>query len=271
MFAQADPAVLFFSPDGALQRAWGNGLEGAHGLTLIEENGEERLWLTDQYSGAVMKTKLDGTFLQSIARPEGISNYSPTWAAVNPDNGDIWVADGYGSSIIRRYDRHGRYLMEITGDEGPGRFARPHGIAFNGMSRLFIADRRNQRILVYDGEGQYVCHRDGITHSPCGFFFDRDAIFIPELFGALKVFDSDWNLLSEIGANYNVRPPGGWPDQQGWGWPLLPGWPDGQPPQDRQFTSPHAVAVSPDGDIYVAEWMVGGRITKLKGKPNYGS
>ncbi len=264
MFTQADPAVLFFSPDGALQRSWGHGLKGAHGLTLIDEAGEERLWLTDQYSGAVLKTTLNGAILQSIARPEGVSNYSPTWVAVNPDNADIWVADGYGSNIVRHYDRSGRYLSEITGAEGAGPFARPHGIAFNGSDRLFIADRRNRRILVYDGEGRYLYHRDGLTHSPCGFFFSHSRIYIPELFGALKVFDLQLNPLADIGTNYGVRPPGGWPGQEGWGWPTLPDWPDGMPAQPRQFTSPHAVAVSPAGDIYVAEWILGGRITKLR-------
>lgn len=267
IFAQSKPAVLFYDSGGTLLRAWGDCFAGAHGLTLVEEHGVEFLWLTDQHSGDVVKTTTEGEVLLSIAHPpKSEGEYSPTWVAVNPDGGDIWVADGYGSNRVRRYHRRGHQIGVVTGEEGPGRFARAHGIAFSPSRELFVADRRNKRILVYDGEGRYLRHRDSITHSPCGFAFHDGCVYVPELFGSCKVLDGQLNLIAELGANHEVRPPGGWPDQEGWGNPTLPGWPNLAGTSRIRpgfFNSPHALALSPAGDIYVVEWIIGGRITKL--------
>ena len=266
VFAQTRPALTIYGADGRPKQAWGDDLLGAHGLTLVQEDGEERLWLTDQYSGEVRKTTLDGRVLARIEPPAVEGEYAPTWVAVNPENGDIWVADGYGTNIVRRYSADSAPLGEINGEEGPGRFQRPHGVAFSPAGELFVTDRRNKRILVYDGEGRCRRWADDITHSPCSFAFHAGLIYVPELFGGLKILDADLHLVAELGANSDVRPAQGWPDQEGWGWPTLEGWPDlaGTPHiQPGKFSSPHDAAVAPNGDIYVVEWIIGGRITKL--------
>ena len=103
IFHQADPAVLIYSPAGELLNSWGE-FPGAHGLTLVEEDGVELLWLADETTKEVVKATLDGEIVQSIPAPAhpayATSKYIPTWAAVNEKrfggNGDIWVADGYG-------------------------------------------------------------------------------------------------------------------------------------------------------------------------------
>ena len=103
VFCQAEPSILIFNPDGVLLNSWGAYL-GAHGLTLVNEDDVDYLWLTDQNSKQVIKTTLDGSVLQSIEQPSHPAytdggQYVPTWAAVNEKrlggNGDIWVADGY--------------------------------------------------------------------------------------------------------------------------------------------------------------------------------
>ncbi len=268
VFAQMNPAVLFFSPEGRLLRAWGDRFLGAHGLTLIEEDGEERLWLTDQYSGEVVKTTLDGRTLLAIEKPPAADgDYQPTWVARNPANGEIWVADGYGSALVRRYGPGGEHIETLDGTRGAGRFLRPHGLAFAPWGDLLVTDRRNKRVLVFDGEGRYVRHRDGDTHSPCSFAFHDGLIYVPELFGSVKVLNRRLEAVQQIGANPDVRPPGGWPEQEGWGWPTLEGWPDlagTEKLRPGAFNSPHDVAAAPNGDIYVVEWIIGGRITKLE-------
>ncbi len=265
VFHQAKNGLLTYDPDGALISAvGGDRWLGAHGLTLVEEQGTQFLWLVDQSSKEVVKTTLDGETVQSIAQAphpvykEG-GNYVPTWAAQNPDNGEIWVADGYGSSLVHRYTSAGDYLETIDGTDGAGRFACPHGINFtrgeDGVE-LFITDRSNKRVVVYDGEG-YFLRQSSITHSPCCFDFLDDLVVVPELFTGVKVLDrKSLGLLAEIGASDIVGPdvrPEGWPNLQ-----------KTEKVRAGSFNSPHGACFAPNGDIYCVEWIVGGRITRLQ-------
>ena len=259
VFNQAVPGVLFFDASGDLVESWGGRFVGAHGMTLIEEDGQPRLWLVDQESCEVCKATLGGETLQRLdpppesERPGG--RYTPTWADRNPANGDVWVADGYGGSAVYRYAADGSYRGRLTGEEGAGRFQCPHGLRFGPDGMLYIADRGNHRVTVYDGDGNHVRHVDGVCHSPCGFDFLGDLILVPELFTGVKLLDHDLKLVAELGANPDlVDPPR--PD----GWPNLAGTEHVQP---GQFNSPHGACFGPDGDLYVVEWIIGGRITKL--------
>jgi DNA-binding beta-propeller fold protein YncE len=265
VFAQATPSVHIFSPAGELKHAWGNNFKGAHGLTLTVEDGREYLWLTDQYSGEVGKYTTTGERV-AVIEPPGSSPYAPTWAAVSPQNGEIWVADGYGSNVIRHYTREGKLLGQLTGEEGAGAFACPHGIAFGPDGNLYVTDRAHKRLVLYDVNGKYLRHIDGVTHSPCAFAFHNKRIYIPELFGDVKVLDENFACIAQYGTNHAVRPAEGWPDQEGWGRPVTAGWPDKCGPDVLKpgfFSSPHGIAVAPNGDIYVVEWIEGGRITRL--------
>ena len=272
---QADPAVVLLDlsdPDRPrLAGAWGSDLPTGHGLTLVGgDAGEPALWITDEFTGLVGEFGLDGTPRRRIAPPpperrvDGL--YRPTWAAVSPLDGDVWVADGYGSNLVHRHRPDGTWRMTLTGEEGPGRFLRPHGLAFSPAGELLVTDRRRKRIVVYDADGNYRRHVDGVCHSPCMFAFRGGDVIVPELFGAVKVLDEQLRLREEIGTNADVRPPNGWPDQEGWGFPTLLGWPD-DPALARpggRFVAPHAVAAGEDGDLFVVEWVLGGRVTWLR-------
>lgn len=96
VFAQTRPAVLLYSPDGTLEDAWGEQFPGAHGLTLVEEDGHEFLWLTDPDIGAVVKTTLSGDIVMAVNPPEvsPAEHYKPTSVAVHPRSRDVYVATG---------------------------------------------------------------------------------------------------------------------------------------------------------------------------------
>ncbi|HLL91280.1 MAG TPA: hypothetical protein VK324_18420 [Tepidisphaeraceae bacterium] len=273
VFNQAQPGVLRFPPDGRLVNAWGDRFGGAHGMTLVvDPDGQEYLWLTDERSSEVVKTTTDGRTVLTIQRPDvpayAAGRYVPTWVAVNEErfggNGDVWVADGYGSNFVHRYRKDGGYVGSINGTEGrSGAFACPHAVAFDyrrGAPQLYVADRANRRVQVYDAEGKYVraFGQDSLTH-PCMFAFEPGTgrLFIPELFGWLAVVDAEDAFVGYVGANEAVKPTDGWP--------RLPGWPNLPADQIRpgHFNSPHGMTVAPNGDLYVVEWIVGGRITKL--------
>ena len=275
VFHQAQNGLLTFDPDGRLISAvGGDRWVGAHGLTKIAEDGEERLWLVDQTSAEVAKARLNGEVLLTLPRPDHADyhgpqakKYVPTWAARNPASGEIWVADGYGAWLVHRYSAGGEYQSTIDGTEGAGRFREPHGINFvTGPTgpELFITDRANHRIVVYDGAGKFL--RSSLTaHSPCGFDFLDGLVVVPELFTGIKLLDQQsLTRVAEIGQNPEVapRPDGGWwPPVSPAGWPNLAGTGLVKP---GIFNSPHGACFAANGDIYVVEWIIGGRITRLR-------
>ncbi len=262
VFHQAAPAVLTYSPAGELLDAWGN-YPGAHGMTLVEENGTEFLWLTDQETRVVEKTTLAGEVVQSLPPPDHAAytdgDYIPTWAAVNPEsaggNGDIWVTDGYGCGLVHRYDRSGRYLSSIDGSEGTaGRFRCPHGIWIGvrqGEVSLYVADRGNQQVQVYDMAGQFVRAFGDRLNSPDVFATHGEGLLIPELNARLTILDGNDQVVAQLGVNDAIAAEEGWPNRRD----LV---------KAGVFNSPHGAAADAAGNIYVVEWITGGRIIKLE-------
>ena len=270
-FHQADPTVLIFDEEGNLEKSWNGTVENAHGMHIVKEGNTEYLWLADNTTGKVVKTTLDGELVLGIERPdlkvyaEG-GKYSPTGVAVNQEkdggNGDVYVTDGYGSSYIHRYDKNGEYLSSINGEEGDaGRFATPHDVWVDTRKpdkELYIADRSNGRIQVYDLEGNYrrVLGREpgaDWLHSPSGFAQSGEYLITAELKGSrITVLDMNDELVCYLGENSGA-------------FKLNPGWPN--VPQETlipgKCNSPHGIAVDADGNIYSAEWLIGGRINKL--------
>jgi sugar lactone lactonase YvrE len=265
IFNQAQPGVLRFDAEGKLKNAWGDRFGGAHGMTVALDGEVPVLWLTDQNSAEVVKTTLDGRALLNLQRPEipayqGGGRFVPTWVAVNEErlggNGDVWVTDGYGSNYIHRYTKAGGYVASINGTEGKaGALACPHGITFipkTAGAELYIADRGNKRVQVYDPEGKFKRSfgADFLT-SPCGFVHRNGVIYVPELYARLAILDDREKLITYIGENETACKSAAWPNLPAG--QILPG----------KFNSPHGMAVDSAGNLYVAEWIVGGRVTKL--------
>lgn len=277
VFAQADPAVYVFAADGAPLGAFSSDFPEAHGLTLVEENGVEYLWLTDQASGRVAKVTLDGETVQTIDRPDhpiyAEKRYSPTWACADPNSGRVFVTDGYGSFLIHAYDRAGNYEFSLTGDEGAGAFACPHGIYTDTRGgkapELYIADRANRRIQVYTMDGQFVrSFGTDVLNHPDGCVATGEYLVVPELFGRIAIFDGKDRFVGYLGENVPVVEAwrnAGWPGAQIEGWPNLA---REKVCVEGAFSSPHGAGVGADGSIYVVEWFYpGGRIVKLERQP----
>ena len=286
---QDEPIVQVFGKDGSFKRSWPSGCTETHGMTLVKEDGVEYLWIGDhgakrhqstahqypdtgQVTGQAVKKTLDGRTVMTLKTPpltvyeEG--DYKPTWVAVNEErnggNGDVWVTDGYAAFQVHRYTKSGDYLSSITGEEGDaGAFACPHAIYFDyrkSEPELYVADRSNGRVQVYDADGNWkrVFGSDFLT-TPSGFATHGDLLIIAELKARVTICDIDDHLVEYLGANVPVSEVAGWPNNENQNGesvrPVLlePG----------KFNSPHGMAVDADGNLYIAEWLIGGRYIKL--------
>lgn len=275
VFCQAVPGVLFYDKQGNFLDGWGDRFVGAHGMSLTQHQGEPAFWLVDQESCEVVKTTLDGDTLLWLdpppagERPGG--KYMPTWADQAGDGtGDVWVGDGYGGAALYRYGADSSYKQKFESFDGL-RLDQPHGVRFAPNNNLWVTDRGNHRVLVLDAEGQLVKASSNCCHSPCSFAFHGDRVFVAELFGAVTVVDHDLNVIGRLGENPWLTPPNDWPTRDKWVFPdeaKQQGYPDiagTEREKNDCFSSPHGIAADPEtADVYVAEWMVGGRIIKLE-------
>lgn len=210
--------------------------------------------------------------------PGVMGQYCPCGSAVDEErfggNGDVWVADGYGSNVVHRFDKHGNHIAAITGAGGGGQFNCPHAVFIDRRAgkapELYIADRGNQRIEVYDLDGKYLrsCGA-GFLNSPSGFTLWGELLVVAELYARLALLDLDDNLVGYLGADPAFADTQFWPEQPGWPNALTADGHIQAPNLTRPdlLNSPHAVAVDTEGNLYVSEWLIGGRYTKFAVRP----
>lgn len=145
--------------DGKILNSWGANLFiMPHGLTVDENNN---IWVTDVGLHQVFKFSHNGQLLMKVGVPGLPGNDSfhfnqPTDVAV-AKNGSFYVSDGYGNSRIMKFSPGGKFLFE-WGKKGKeaGEFNIPHGLATDDKEHIYVADRENRRIQIFDSSGRYL-------------------------------------------------------------------------------------------------------------------
>lgn len=254
-------AVVIYNPAGEYQGSWGAELAGGlHGMCLEEEDGEELLYLAHVGLHEVLKTTLDGEILMRIPWPEesGLyadkSEYRPTSVAVGPA-GDIFVADGYGAHWVHRFNAEGRWLSAFGGrGKEAGKLRTPHGMILDETEAgptLLIADRGNQRLQRFGLDGESLEIIEGMFRRPCHMHKSGDELVVADLKGRVTILDKDQRLLVHLGENSR-------PEEAGANDVGRATWRDGE------FISPHCARWDSQGNLYVADWLQEGRISKLR-------
>jgi len=155
---KADPLIVF-DPKGRYLRSWGKGLFGnPHGLRIDRENN---VWVTDSGDHLVMKFTRDGKLLMTLGarKKAGTDDKTfnrPTDIAFTP-SGDFYVSDGYGNSRVVKFTRDGKYITAWgKKGTGPGEFNTPHVVAVDSEGLVYVSDRENNRIQIFDGNGKFL-------------------------------------------------------------------------------------------------------------------
>jgi len=252
-------SVLQLNPEGTLGGHWGGALAGGlHGICVQTVDVDEALWMVHTAQHRIVKYTPQGEELWSVGWPEESGKYDadnqfkPTGIAVAPD-GRFWVADGYGRGWIHSYAADGTWLRCFGGPgEEPGKFRTPHGIAWDDRGdepRLLIADRENHRVQVFTPDGEYLSHIDGFRR-PCGVAVSPELLAVPDLAGRVTLVDRDDRIVAHLGDNPD-------PAKRATNRVPVEDWRVGE------FLSPHGAAWDADGALYVQDWSVHGRLTRL--------
>jgi hypothetical protein len=248
--------ILVFNTSGKLLKTWGNSFPGGHGLTLWNDV----LFITDTEKHQVYKTTLDGKLLMTIDAPKEDSLYPkseqfvPTEVAVT-DQGDFFVADGYGLQYILHYDVNGKLLNYFGGKgEGDEKLDNAHGITIdkrNGAASLLITDRTRNcfKQFTMDGKltgiiklpGACVC-RPVIRGNNLYAAVLRSPDLSAEGTGFVTILNGENKVISNLGGT-EPRYEGG---------VLQP-----MTQAEKIFVHPHDVCVDRDENIYVAQWASG--------------
>jgi DNA-binding beta-propeller fold protein YncE len=241
---------MVFDRDGNFLRSWGEGLfSRAHGIHI---DSDDNLYCTDDGDHTVRKVSTDGKVLMTIGVPDQPAPFLSgkpfnrcTHTALSP-KGEIYVSDGYGNSRVHKYSPDGKHLMcwGTTGTD-PGEFNIPHNIAADEDGWVYVADRENHRVQVFDGNGKFEAQWNNM-HRPCALYCCGGAknptFIIGELGPGMPVNSKHTNL----GPRLSIV------DSKGKTLARLGGQ-DGPGHETGRFLSPHGLAVDSRGDIYVGE------------------
>jgi hypothetical protein len=246
VFNRGERPMMTFDRDGNLLNVWGERLfKRAHGLQI---GPDEALYCTDDGDHTVRKCTLDGKVLLEIGipgRPSGFMSGVPfnrcTHTALSPRQ-EIYVSDGYANARVHKFSPDGK-LLASWGECGadPGQFNIPHNIVCDRDGWVYVADRENHRVQVFDGNGKYETQWNNL-HRPCALYLGKDdgVCYVgelgphqpvnqafPNLGPRISILDREGRLVSRIDERSGL-------------------------PKD-QFLAPHGLAMDSHGDLYVGE------------------
>jgi hypothetical protein len=268
------PSIFVFDAQGKFIRAFGSQFQGGgHGIEVREESGEEFLYVCAyQQVKSFAKMTLKGeTVWEKYAPMEsevyaanedkdrqkiwGRDRFMPTNFAFLDDGGFL-LTDGYGSFYVHRYDKDGNWVSKFGGPgPGEGRFATPHGIWIDRRpgreQQVVICDRAHHTLQYMTLDGKYLETLTGYG-LPANVDSWKNLLLVPELHARVTLLDEKNKVVAQLGADVEriTTKKGIRNDRKQW--------------QDGRFVHPHDACFDADGNIFVAEWVATGRITKLK-------
>src|SRR6202163_506656 len=167
--------LLEFGPDGKYIREIGKNLYAWSYAHAVRVDRDDNIWAIDKGSDMIIRFNSEGRVTMVFGRKKEASDEAAPWTRVTPPRpatdgqfrqptdvawngqGDIFISDGYINSRVAKYDKNGDWVKSWgTPGTGPGQFNTPHGIANDAAGNIYVADRGNKRIQVFDPEGKFL-------------------------------------------------------------------------------------------------------------------
>jgi len=264
IYTSAKKGVVIFSPDGKVIREYvGDDYSNIHDMEIREEDGDEFIYgARNENAEGIKFNAKSGEVVLRLPFPEesglGLKkkNFKPTAITVTA-NGDIFLSNGYASNHIFKFDKSGKYLSHF-GKKGNNlkQFNTAHGMTLDNRydpPRLLICDRNHQpkgRLVHYDLDGNFIEVVVTGLGMPTSVAIQGDHVSVPDLKGRLVILDKSNTIVSVVG--HNPDPDKGRsfkiPQEE---------WIEGA------FSGTHGSYWDADGNLYVQDWNISGRLMKL--------
>jgi len=262
IFTSANAGVVVFSPQGqVIQSYLGKDYANIHDMEIRKEGDSEFIYGARNKDAEGIKFNAhSGEIVLRLTYPEesglGTIKFNPTAITVT-DAGDIYLSNGYASNHIFKYDKNGKYLMHF-GSKGNGlkQFNTAHGMTLDKRydpPRLLVCDRNHQpkgRLVHYDLEGNFIEEVVTGLGMPTSVAIQGEYVSVPDLHGRLVILDGSNTIMAVLGHNPDPKKRGNFnvPQEE---------WIEGI------FSGTHGSYWDKDGNLYVQDWNVDGRLMKL--------
>ncbi len=262
IYTSAKEGVFVFSPEGAVIHSYlGKDYSNIHDMEIRKEGDTEYIYGARNSDAEGIKFNIaSGEIVLKLKLPPeaglGDVKFNPTAITVAPD-GAIYLSNGYATNHIFKYDPSGKYLMHFgTKGNELKEFNTAHGMTLDtrySPPRLLICDRNHEpkgRLLHYSLEGEFIEEVVTGLGMPTAVAIQGDFVSVPDLHGRLVILNKSNTIIAVLGHNpdaekgksFNV------PQEQ---------WVEGS------FSGTHGSYWDKDGNLYVQDWNVAGRIMKL--------
>ena len=269
IYTSSSRGVYCFSPDGKVVRSFlGDKYSNIHDMKINAEEGGEFIYGARNANAEGIKFNAKtGEIVLKLPFPKesglDLKQFSPTAITVGP-NGDIFLSDGYASNHIFKFDKNGKYLSHF-GKKGNGlkEFNTAHGMTLDTRytpARLLVCDRNHQpkgRLVHYSLDGEFLGEVVTGLGMPTSAVVQGDYVSVPDLQGRVIILDKNNTIVSVLGHNADPKLGGSFNVPQ-------ENWVEGI------FSGTHGSSWDKDGNLYIQDWNVSGRIMKLVKAPLFG-
>ncbi len=223
VFNRGAHPVMIFDREGNLLTSWGEGLfKMAHGMCVGPDGS---VYCTDAGSHTVSKFTPEGKLLLVLGnkdqpsetgfvgflkepdpddmvasiRRSGPPFNSPTGVALS-SSGEIYVSDGYGNARVHKFSPDGTLLLS-WGEPGdaPGHFRWPHAVWVDKQERVWVCDRSNNRVQIFNGKGEFLDQRTDLNLPNTLVMDNEETVYVAELSRRVSIFTIDGKLLARWG------------------------------------------------------------------------